>query len=347
MDPTIPGRIRVLNFSGTNYDLEYLLGTLNSSTPSNTSSVRLHVTRYDEHGARKHPTGFLSLSFPKLSRLDVKNFLPDFSSPIFTTSDLVSLKLNIPHGDKNCYTRSQFSKILQHHPNLQELHLWYGGMPQIEPLEPLIPVALPRLADLQLYGSGVIISGFVSLIGTSSPLRNVIIDFDSTHATRASTLADAVKIILMSYYESRELDHHKADHLTISSDPGGNALVFHTRSRSASYQTSNLELRFDRMDDGLVEKICLLFRLDNIGEFTAIGLSLPIDGYYRMFQKMEGLFHLWLENLDIESALEALIHNPPLEGMHKKVVETTLNHLRAHRWFFWTAHSQPAIVDPH
>jgi len=350
MDPTIPGRIRVLDFSGTNFDLEYLLGALDSSAPSNASSVRLHVTLYDEHGARKHPTGFLSLSFPKLSKLDVKNFLPDFSSPIITTSDLVSLKLSIPYGDKSCYTRSQFSKILQRHPNLQELHLWQGGMPQVEPLESLIPVALPRLVDLQLYGSDAIVVGFVNLIGMSSPLRNVIISFDSTHTTGGSTLPTAVKQILKSYYECRALDHNrKAEHLTISSAPGENTLVFNAGSHPTppSYRTYNLELRFDKVDDVLVEEICLLFPLDNIDGFTAIGLCLPSDRYHGMFRKMEGLLYLRLDNLDVEPVLDALSFDTPGGGAHMEVTETALDHLHTHRWVFCTAHSQPGIVDPH
>jgi len=350
VDPTIPGRIRVLDFSGTNFDLEYLLGTLDSSVPSNASSVRLHVTLYDEHGAQKHPTGFLSLSFPKLSKLDVKNFLPDFSSPIFTTSNLVSLKLSIPYSDENCYTRSQFSKILQRHPNLQELHLWQGGMPRVEPLEPFIPVVLPRLVDLQLYGSEAIVVGFVDLIGMSSPLRNVIISLDSTHATRALTLPTTVKRILMSYYECRGRNRHrKAEYLTISSTPEENTLAFNAGSYPTlpSYRTYNLELRFDKVDDALVEEICLLFPLDNIDDFTAIGLDLQSDRYYGMFRKMEGLLHLRLDKLDVGPVLDALSCDPPGEGAHIEATETALDYLHAHRWVFRTAHSQPAIVDPH
>lgn len=332
MDPTIPARLRTLDFSGTNNDLEYLLGAFNSSSPSNLSSVRLHATLYDEHEVREHPAGFLSLSFPNLSKLDIKNFLPDFSSPIFTTSNLVSLKLGVPCGGGSYYTRSQFSQILQRHPNLEELHLWQGGMPRVEPSIPLVPIVLPRLVDLRLQGTTAIVAEFVGLIGMSSPLHNVDINLESTN-----TFTDpnsAVKRILTLYYECQGLDYpRRADQLTISSDLGKESLVFDARSESTrtSHPTYNLKLRFNEVHNKLVEEICLLFPLDHVHEFAAVDLDLPSDEYRRMLREMVGLSHLELDNLDIGPVLDALDYDTQCEGMHKKPTETALKHSHVYR----------------
>ena len=94
-----------------------------SELSSNASSLRLHVIPYVEREAREHTAAFLPLPSPKLSRLDIQGLQPASSSPIFTTSDLVSLKLSTPDGYRSPYTRSQFSEILQRHSGLQELRL--------------------------------------------------------------------------------------------------------------------------------------------------------------------------------------------------------------------------------
>ena len=309
-DPTIPDRIRTLDFAGTNDQLEDLLSAFSSSRSSNASSIRLHVIQYNGRGPQKHTTAFLSLPFPKLSKLDINNSLPDSSSLIFTTSNLVSLRLGIPYGDKSCYTRSQFSKILQRHPNLQELHLWQGGMPQVEPLEPLIPVVLPRLVDLKLYGTEAVIAGFMDLISTSSPLHNVIIDFGSASTTAAPALADAVRKFLALYYECQGLDYPRmADRLTVSLDSGPRGLlVINTASHStsASHPSSDLELRFGGADKILAGEICLLFPLDQVVEFSAIGLHLLRPRYREIYGKMESLLHLRLDKMDPGPVMGAL-----------------------------------------
>ena len=344
-DPTIPGRIRTLDCTGTTDDLEHLLGAFDSSHSSNASSIRLHIAPYDEHGPRKHTATFLSLSSPKLSRLDLKNSLPAFSSPIFTTSNLVSLKLGIPESDTSRYTRSQFSKILQCHQNLQELHLWQGGMPLVEPPEPSVPIVLPRLIDLQLYGTEAIIAGFVDLVSMSSPLHNFLIDFGSVSTP---ALAGAVQKILVLYYECQGLDYpHTAGHLTVSLDSGKKSLVFNagSPSASASHPTSNLELRFGGVDNALAGEICLLFPLDHVLEFTAIGLRLARDTFREMVEKMGGLLHLRLDKVDLGPVMGALGVGDPREGVHKEAVDTILNCLHACRRGARTAYPQPAIVD--
>ena len=308
-DPTIPGRVRMLDFSGAGDHLECLLGVFGSNHSSNVSSIRLHATRHSERGPREHTVAFLSLSFPKLSKLDIKtNFLPDFSSPIFTTSNLISLKLGSHHRDGVHYTQSQFSEILQRHSDLQELHLWRGGMPLVEPSGPSVPVAPPRLVDLRLYGTEVMISGIMGLVGMTSPLYNVIIHFESTSSSSISNLTNTVKEIIASYYECQGPDHpRRANHLAISNSEG-RYLTFNvgSRSTSKSHPASNLELRFDGVDNMLAERICLLFPLGDILEFTAAGLDLTRSRYRRILQMMRSLEHLRLDHLDIGPVLGAL-----------------------------------------
>ena len=328
-DPTIPGRIRTLDCSGTNDQLEYILGGFGSSHSSDASSVRLHITPYDEQGPRKSTTTFLSLSFPKLSKLDINNSLPDVSSPIFTTSNLVSLKLGIPYTDERRYTQSQFSKILQRHQNLQELHLWEGGMPQVEPSEPPAPVVLPQLVDLRLCGTEAMISGFMDLLSMSSPLHSVIIDFRSATTMTVSALTNVVKKILPSYYEQQGLDYPRtADHLTIS-DSRKKSLVFDagSRSTSVSHPASNLKLQFSGVDKSLVGEIWLLFPLDRVLEFTAIGLRLARVKYREILEKMEGLLHLRLNKMDPGPVMGALGFGDQIEGVHKVAAETMLDYL--------------------
>jgi len=331
-DPTIPDRIRALDFNGTNDQLERLLSAFGSSHSSNASSIQLHITPYDEHGPRTHTTSFLSLPFPKLSKLDINNSLPDSSSPLFATSNLVSLRLGIPYHDKRCYTRSQFSKILQRHPNLRELYLWQGAMPQIEPSEPFIPVVLPRLVDLRLHGTEAIIAGCMDIVSMSSPLHNVFIDFESTSTTTVPALANTVKKILASYYECQELDYPRmADHLTVSLDSKQKSLVFNavSRSTSASHPSSNLELRFSGTDKTLAGEICLLFPLDHVVEFAAIGLRLLRARYCEIFRKMEALLHLRLDKMDPGLVMGALSVDDQTERVYNKAAaETLLVYLR-------------------
>jgi hypothetical protein len=110
-DTDTPKRIRQLDFSGHPEQLEHFLGALNSSSISVTSSIRLRSTQSIDPG--EYLTRFLSLSFPKLSNLDIENFLPDSSSPIFTTSNLSSLKLRSPYDILPHYTLAQLSQVLQ------------------------------------------------------------------------------------------------------------------------------------------------------------------------------------------------------------------------------------------
>ena len=321
-DPTIPGRIRQLDFCGAHQGLETLLsGSLDSSHPSNASSIRLHLDPYDEHGPQEHTTNFLSLSFPELLKFDIKNFLPDSSSSVFTSSNLVSLKLAIPYGNKKRFTQFQFSQIFQHHPNLQELHLWKGAMPQFGSSGTSAPFTLQKLVDLRLDGSRAVIAQFIDFIGLSAPLDNVVLDFESTFSPRPAALT--VREIIASYYERRgSVDRpHKADRLTISSGRGGRGPIFEAGSHPApaSHPTSNLKLKFGQVDVTLVEEICLLFPLNHVCEFSVIGLNLSKDTYLRMLQKMKGLLHLRLDSLDVEPVLGALNHGGQGDGAHKKI----------------------------
>ena len=85
-DSTIPGRIRQLDFIGTSEQLEQVLSTFNSNPPSNTLSIRLQTTKHllaTKDDTEEHLARFLPFSFPKLSKLDIKNFQPD-PPPLFS-----------------------------------------------------------------------------------------------------------------------------------------------------------------------------------------------------------------------------------------------------------------------
>ena len=346
-DPTIPGRIRTFDCTGTQDRLEHLLGTFTSDHFPIASSIRLHVTPYDEHGPKENTAAFLSLPFPKLSRLDIKNSLPGSSSPIFTTSNLVSLKLGVPYIGETQHTRSQFSQILQRHSNLQELHLWQGGMPQVDPSEPPAPVILPQLVDLRLYGNAAIIAGFMVLLDMSSPLHNVVIDLEPT-STTTSGLTNAVKKILVLYYECQGLDFPRtADHLTVPSRPQKKTLVFNVESRptSASDPTYSFELRLGGVDDTLGREICPLFPLDHVREFSVTGLSFSRSEWRGMFEKMEGLVHLQLDKVNLGPAMGALGSGDELKGVYKESADAISNSSNAYSRVARTTHPEPAIVD--
>lgn len=330
MSPTVPRRIRQLDFSGDHEQSVHLLGALDP--PSNASSIRLHITPYQGYGKRSqgHLTRFLSSPFQKLSKLDLKNFLPDFSSPIFTTSNLVSLKLEIPHTSAGRYTGFQFSQILQRHPNLQELDLKEGAMPRIEKSGAApVPVVLPQLVNLILDGVDPVIARFMDHISMSSPLHNVDIRFQ--HTTYPSTaFYSTIKEIVTSYYACQGPVYPRTpDHLTISGL--GRSLVFNAQSHpsSISYPTSNLKIQLDSVHG--LERTCLSFPLDHVREFTASGFRCSMGIYHRILEKMEGLLHLRLYNLDIEPVLDVLSFDEQFDGAHEKAMETTLDILHAYR----------------
>ena len=309
MDPTIPKRIHQLDFIGTSKQLARFLGAFDSNPPSNVSSIRLHISPYNAHEPRGRLVRFLSSSFHKLSHLDLGNFLPDPSSPIFTTSSLTSLKLFHPYGEESCYTLSQFSQILQRHPNLRELDLSPGAMPLPWPTSALVPFILPRLVSLRLHGTETAILKFIELIDMSSPLYDVVIRFHHDSQPHA----DTVPKILAAYYECQGLKYHrKFNHLTISYSSEKMYLIFNTRSRSApaSNPKSNLRFQFNGANeyqaDRIVKEIFPLFPLDDIREFAAEGPVIYGDQYSEMFQKMKNVSHLRLENRDIFPALQAL-----------------------------------------
>jgi len=238
MDPTIARRTRQLDFCGNGNQLAHFLGVFDSSPPSNVSSVRLQIASYDDREPRENFARFLSSSFPKLSKLNIANFLPSPSSPIFTTSKLTSLKLFLPYEIKGRYTLVQFSQILQQLPDLQELDLNHGAIPPSGKSGTPVPFILPRLVNLRLYGAETAILGFIDLIGMSSPLRNLVIHFDSCSGFTLPALTSAVEKIVMPYYDCQVLDRpRKINSLTISSYPYKHHLAFHARSRSPPLPT--------------------------------------------------------------------------------------------------------------
>ena len=177
----------------------------------------------------------------------------------------------------------------------------------------------------------------IGLIGMSSPLHDVVIRFQSNPRLTFPGLASTLKEILAAYYECQGLDFpRKVDILTISYDLGEGPLVFNTGSHSVppSEPKSNLRFQFDGAyllpKDRIVEEIFLLFPLDGVREFAAIGLVINADGYRRMFQKMKDLSHLRLDNVDISPVLDALSLWGP--GSSQAVTKTVPIYPHTHRW---------------
>ena len=325
-DPAVPGRIRQLDFSGTSKKSQQFFGAFDYTPSSIASSIRAHIA-IPTHGAgqedteqptQAHLARFFSSSFPKLSKLDIENFQPDSSSPVFTTSNLTSLKLSFPYGTQPRYTLAQLSRILQRHPNLQELDLGDGATPQLVSTDAPVPFTLLQLVDLKLCGVAGCILKLINLISLSLPLHNIVLHFRYPHNQNAQALVKSVKKILVAYYKCEGLDNpRKADHFTISSSdvPKYGPLTFVARSRSgpASTPQSMLELRFDRA--GELPKIFPLFPLNDTQEFTIEGMALSSNQYLAMLRKVKGISHLHLSTLDIRPVLAAL--NPRNLGVSK------------------------------
>ena len=177
-----PKRIHQLDFRGTTHQFKYILNVLDQRSLSTTSSIRLQIL---DPKNREHLTCFFSFPFPKLSKLDVRNFLPDPTSSIFVTSNLTSLKLDIPCPDGRYCTKSQLLQVLQRNRNLRQLDFKAGGLSLAGDSGGLVPVHLPHLVDLSLCGMSGVIDGFVSLVCMSSPLHKIAIQFQHKYYREA------------------------------------------------------------------------------------------------------------------------------------------------------------------
>jgi hypothetical protein len=320
-DTETPRRIRQLNFSGSGKELERLLGALDSTSISITSSIQLHSTYNETLNPGENLTRFLSMPFPKLSKLDIENFLLDSSSSIFTTSNLTSLKLNFPNNDNRRYTQSRLSQILQHHPNLQELDLRDGTTSPAEQSGAPVPIVLPQLVDLRLHGTTAVVAGFADLVSMVSPLHNFIINFQHTYNPTLPSFTDTSKKILKAYYECPGLDPPRtANRLSVSSDLPGNTQTFAAGSRSTP--ASSLKLQFYGMGIASVD-IVPIFPSKHLREFTADWLELSASDWRKILQGMKSLLHLRLSRLDIEPVLEAL---DVRDGVYRKATRIMLNH---------------------
>ena len=298
----IPRRIRRLNFCGSRAELERLLGALDPSSTSITSSIQMD-TYWGNNG--EHLTRFLSLPFPRLSELAVVDILLDPSSAIFTTSNLTSLTLSFGYDGESQYTRSQLSQILQGQPNLQKLVLHGDALPPIEGSGTLAPIVLPRLVDLRLYGMGTFVAGFMVLV-SMSPLHNVVIHIQSDRGPTFPVPSEAIKQILTAYYECQELEHpRKVDHLTVSMR---HLLVVNASSSPtpACHPTYSLTLQAFEMGSAVVAGILSLFPLEHICVFAATELDLIEDDWHTVLQEMKGLMHLRFDSLEVGPVLDAL-----------------------------------------
>ena len=308
-DTETPRRIRQLDFNGTREQLKHILGALDSRSTSTTSSIRLECLRDGKNDNGKHLTRFFSLSFPKLSKLDINTSLPDPTSSILTTSNLTSLKLDPPYNDNRRYTQSQFLEVLQHHPNLEQLDLAAGGLPSVENSRGLVPVPLLHLVELRLCGTDGAINGFIDLVSMSSPLHNVIIEFKRNNIPSVAAHADTAKKFLTAYYGCKRLEHpRKATHLTISSPFQDGVFIDAKccRSTFASHPIYSLNLRFFGMQSALAQKIIPLFPLEYVRGYTIDGLDLFTEDWCRALRRMRRLSYLVLDSVDIGPALNAL-----------------------------------------
>lgn len=311
INPGIPKRIRQLDFKGTGEQLAQLLSVFDS-TSSNISSLRLQISPYDSREPREGLVHFLSSSFPKLSQLAFVDFLPDPLSPVFTTTSLTSLKLSVPYQEERSYTLSQFSQILQRHQNLQELDLSRSAVPLPGQSSPSIPLILPRLVSLRLYGPGADILGLTDLIDMSSPLHNVVIRF--CHDLKPGPgLAKTVEKIIGAYYGCQGLNHpREVHHLTVLHNPEARRLVFHARSHPGLTPdlSSSLKLQYNGIYHlgADTKEIFPPFPLNSVRQFTAEGPAIYGDQrqYRGMLQKMKDLSHLRLNKQDISLILSAL-----------------------------------------
>lgn len=315
LNPTIPERVRRFDFIGTSEQLKHLLGVFDPSPPSNASFIRLQISPHDNREPREHLSRLLSSSFPRLSHLDIGNFLPSTSSPILTTSSLTSLKLLLPYGTEGQYYLPQFSHILQQHPKLRELELSHGAIPLPGPpgASP-VPFELPDLSNLRLYGRETVLLGFLDFIGMSSPLHNVVVCFSHIPTFTPPAPSGAVKKVLVAYYECQGLSHPRnVNHLTISYDSDKALLAFNTRLHPAPLPNlkSNLSLQLSEVSERdrrrLVRGLLPLFPLDNIRGLVLQGSSLSGDEPHQIFRKMKHLLHLELDDLDPWLVLEALV----------------------------------------
>ena len=323
-DPAILPRIHQLDFVGDEKESEQFFRALDSSAASKASFIRVHITPHsprqnNEQGTQEYLARFLSSPFPKLSKLDIENLKPDSSSPVFTTSNLTSLKLSFPYGARPRYTLVQLSRILQKHPYLRELELEDPLTPQVESAEAPVPFALPQLVVLRLHGTPGYLLRLTNLIGTSSPLHNLALNFKYTHGQDITALVDVTKKILSAYYECEGLDHPRnANYLSVAGAQWG-PLYFAARSRSTPVSSPRppLELQFCRTDE--LMNILPLFPLKDTREFSIGGLVLSSTEHHRMLQLVKGISQLQLSRLDIGPVLEAL--DPRNRGASKGTTE--------------------------
>ena len=318
-------RIRLLDFYGEDRHFESLFGALESTHPFNASSVRLQILPYDQKNSQDHLVRFFSLPFPNLSKLDVRGFLPDPLSPVFTTSILTSLKLSFSIDNQRRYTLAQLSRILQKHPNLQKLDLEEGAMPRVDPSEVPVQCALPQLVDLTLGSDIGRISGFLGLVDMSSPLYNIVLRLRHPRDQPVTALVNALKKVLTVYYKSGELNRPRnaADFTVEWRSLGDPPLIFDTksaksRSAPASAALSALRLEFWGVDEPF--QLFTLFPLNTVQRFTANGLYLPSERYRTVLQKMKHLLHLHLVSLNISHVLEAM--GPSNQGVLTNGTET-------------------------
>lgn len=144
-----------------------------------------------------------------------------------------------------------------------------AGLPSIVNSGGVVLVVLPRLVDLKLHGTDEAIEQFIDLIGMSSPLHNITIDFEYKDSSLAARV-NITKKFLTIYYGCERLEHlRKATNPTISSTLSHSGLIIGAKSRPTSpHPIYNLELQFRRITPVVVGRIIPLFPLNHVCEYS-------------------------------------------------------------------------------
>lgn len=322
MESETPKKICRLDFSGTPTQFEHILNALDSRSLSTTSSIRLRILPPD----REHLTRFFSFTFPKLSNLEVENFLPDPTSAIFTTSNLTSLKLDLLRRDGRYYTQSQLLQVLQWNQNLRQLDFKAGGLPLAADSGGSAPVLLPHLVDLRLRGTNEVIDGFLGLVCMSSPLHKISIHFQHHYIQHTAPFVNTTQKFLTAYYGSKEPERRrKVSHLAVLSHAGTISA-----KDDSTHPTYSFEVKFqDSRDDFFFQKVIPLFPLSHVYDCTVAGLDLSMNSWRGILLRMESLSHLQLRSMNTESVLYALNSNDG--GAFKESIPTIVfNHSQFH-----------------
>jgi len=121
----------------------------------------------------------------------------------------------------------------------------------------------------------------------------------------------------MAYYGHQGLENpRKAASLTVSSS-SNQFLIIRAESHSilASRSFYNLQLNFHGMAGALAQRVIPLFPLKHVREYAIGRLSVCTNDWCMVLRRMNSLWLLRLDSVDIEPVLDALDSSD--EGVHR------------------------------